>query len=209
MTYSANLWLFFVLLFGIIIVPGMDMFFVIANSLTGGKMRGLSATAGIMLGGICHTIFGAFFVGVITKLAPQLITFILFASAVYMGWIGTTLLRSSITVDDFGKSNTKNMWAAFRQGLITCLLNPKAYVFVLAVYPVFIKAQYGAVWSQALVMGAITFVTQMVIYGGLGLAAAQSREKLISNPNVTIWIGRMAGGMFIIVALLTIWHAGQ
>jgi threonine/homoserine/homoserine lactone efflux protein len=95
MTYSANLWLFFVLLFGIIIVPGMDMFFVIANSLTGGKMRGLAATFGIMVGGICHTIFGAFFVGVITKLAPQLITFILFASAIYMGWIGMTLLRSS------------------------------------------------------------------------------------------------------------------
>jgi threonine/homoserine/homoserine lactone efflux protein len=207
MTYTANLWLFFVLLFGIIIVPGMDMFFVIANSLTGGKMRGLSATAGIMLGGVCHTIFGAFFVGVVTKLAPQLITVILFAGAAYMGWIGWTLLRSSITVDDFGKSNTKNMWAAFRQGLITCLLNPKAYVFVLAVYPVFIKSQYGAVWKQAVVMGSITIVTQLLIYGGLGLAAAQSREKLVSNPAVTIWIGRAAGALFLLVAFFTVWHA--
>ena len=40
MTYAENLWLFFVLLSGIIIVPGMDMFFVIANSLTGGKRAG-------------------------------------------------------------------------------------------------------------------------------------------------------------------------
>jgi threonine/homoserine/homoserine lactone efflux protein len=49
MSYTQNLWLFFVLLFGIIIVPGMDMFFVITNSLIGGKARGLAATAGSML----------------------------------------------------------------------------------------------------------------------------------------------------------------
>ncbi len=207
MTYAQNLWLFSVLLFGIIIVPGMDMFFVVANSLTGGKLRGLAATAGIMLGGIFHTIFGAFFVGIITKLAPSIITIILFAGAAYMMWIGITLIKSSITVDDFGKANTKSMWAAFRQGLFTCLLNPKAYVFVLATYPIFIQAKYGPVWGQALVMGLITIVTQLTIYGGLGLAAAKSRELLISNPNVTIWIGKLAGVMFIGVATLTVWHA--
>ena len=207
MTYVQNLWIFFILLFGIIIVPGMDMFFVIANSLTGGRARGLAATAGVMLGGVFHTIFGAFFVGVITKLAPSLITIILLAGAAYMAWIGFTLIKSSITVDDFGKANTKSMWAAFRQGFITCILNPKAYVFVLAVYPVFIQAKFGPVWSQALIMGMITIFTQMIIYGGLGLAAAKSRQLLISNPVVTIWIGRCAGLLFILVAALTVWHA--
>ena len=39
MGYAENLWLFFLLLFGIIIVPGMDMLFVLANSLTGGSNR--------------------------------------------------------------------------------------------------------------------------------------------------------------------------
>ncbi|MGL4196504.1 MAG: LysE family translocator, partial [Allorhizobium sp.] len=36
MTYAENLWLFSLLLAGIIVVPGMDMIFVIANGLTGG-----------------------------------------------------------------------------------------------------------------------------------------------------------------------------
>ena len=207
MTYIQNLWIFSVLLFGIIIVPGMEMFFVVANSLTGGRLRGLAATAGIMLGGVFHTVFGAFFVGIITKMAPSIITLILFAGAGYMMWIGVTLIKSSITVDDFGKANTKSMWAAFRQGFITCILNPKAYVFVLATYPVFIQEKYGPVWGQALVMGLITIALQLCIYGSLGLAAARSREVLISNPTVTVWIGRLAGVMFILVALLTVWHA--
>ena len=110
-------------------------------------------------------------------------------------------------MDDFGKANTKSMWAAFRQGFITCILNPKAYVFVLATYPVFIQEKYGPVWGQALVMGLITIALQLCIYGSLGLAAARSREVLISNPTVTVWIGRLAGVMFILVALLTVWHA--
>ncbi len=206
-SYSQNLWIFFVLLFGIIIVPGMDMFFVMTNALTGGRKRGLAATFGVMLGGVFHTVFGAFFVGIITKLAPSLITVILFAGAAYMSWIGYSLLRSSITVDDLGNRSSASQWVAFRQGFITCILNPKAYVFILATYPVFIQPRFGPVWSQALVMGTITMLTQAGIYGGLALAAAKSRDLLISNPQVTIWIGRVAGLMFVGVAALTVWHA--
>jgi threonine/homoserine/homoserine lactone efflux protein len=79
----------------------------------------------------------------------------------------------------------------------------------LATYPIFIQPQYGPVWRQAMVMGAMTVLTQLGIYGGLALAAAKSRELMISNPKVTIWIGRSAGLMFILVAMLTIWHAFQ
>ena len=204
MTYTQNLWIFFVLLFGIIIVPGMDMFFVMANSLIGGRARGLAATAGITVGGIFHTIFGAFFVGVITQMAPIILQLILLASASYMAWIGYTLLRSSITVSSIGERDAGSLRAAFGQGFITCMLNPKAYVFVLAVYPQFIQARFGPVWSQALVMGALTFVTQLTIYGCLGLAAVKCRDWLISNPRVTIWIGRGAGAAFILVGALTV-----
>jgi threonine/homoserine/homoserine lactone efflux protein len=207
MTYAQNLWIFFVLLFGIIIVPGMDMFFVITNSLTGGRARGLAATAGTMFSSVFYTLFGAFFVGVITKLAPSLITLILFAGAAYMSWIGYTLLKSSITVDDLGNVKTKSNWSAFRQGLFTSLLNPKAYVFILATYPIFIKPNFGPVWSQALVMGIMTLLTQLAVYGSLALAAAKSRDMLVSNPVATIWIGRIAGVMFLCVAALTVWHA--
>lgn len=207
MTYAQNLWLYFALLFGIIIVPGMDMFFVIANSLAGGRARGLAATTGVMLGGVFHTLFGAFFVGVLTKLAPQIFTAILLAGAAYMLWIGYSLLKSAITVDDLGNTSARSMRSAFLQGFLTCILNPKAYVFVLAVYPVFIQQRFGPVWSQALVMGILTAMTQLGIYGGLALAAARSREFLISCPQATIWIGKGAGAVFILVAGFTIWHA--
>jgi len=206
MTYAANLWLFFALLFGIIVVPGMDMLFVLANALTGGRRAGLAATAGIMAGGVVHTVFGTLGVGILMRLAPGLFTGLIFAGAAYMAWIGVTLLRSSITVGAVGVATARSSWVALRQGLVTCLLNPKAYVFVLAVYPQFIKPQYGAIWQQGLVMGVLTVLTQLGIYGGLALAADKGRDRLIGNPRATALAGRIAGAVFIVAAGLTAWH---
>lgn len=90
------------------------------------------------------------------------------------------------------------------QGFITCALNPKAYMFTLAVYPQFLRPHYGPIWAQALAMGLITVTTQGAIYGGLGLAAAKSRDFLTGYPAVTIWIGRAAGALFLMVAAGTV-----
>jgi threonine/homoserine/homoserine lactone efflux protein len=209
MTYVENLWLFFVLLSGIIIVPGMDMFFVIANALTGGRRAGLSATAGIMLGGVYHTLLGAIGISALLAIAPWLLNVMLFAGAAYMIWIGVTLIKSAITVGAIRATRPSSLWIAFRQGMITCMLNPKAYLFIFAVYPQFIRPQYGPLWSQALVMGIMTAAVQLAVYGALALAAGTSRTLITGNPTATIFIGRAAGALFIGVALLTAWQGAM
>ncbi|MBB3314492.1 threonine/homoserine/homoserine lactone efflux protein [Rhizobium sp. BK181] len=206
MTYSENLWLYFTLLFGIIIVPGMDMLFVLANSLTGGRRTGIAATAGIMAGGAVHSLYGAIGVGVLAVLLPTLFNPLLFAGAAYMAWIGYTLIRSSITVDTVGAGGLHSGWRAFRQGAATCLMNPKAYLFMIAVYPQFLKPIYGPIWAQGLVMGVMTMATQAAVYGTLALTAARSRTLLVSNPKATILVGRIAGALLIAVSILTAWH---
>ena len=206
MDYSQALWLYLILLFGIIAVPGMDMFFVLANSLTGGRRTGMAAVGGIMLGGAAHTGFGALAVGALAQLPVGLFQFMVLAGATYMGWIGYTLLRSSITVDSIGRGKIRSDWVAFRQGLITCLLNPKAYLFVLAVFPQFMRPEFGSFIGQALVLGGMTVIMQLLIYAALALAAGQGRDALIGNPGVTIWIGRGAGALFVAAALFSAWR---
>ena len=206
MDYTQALWLYTILVFGIIVVPGMDMFFVLANALTGGQGLGMAALGGIMLGGAVHTLFGALAVGVLSQLPILLFQVMILAGALYMAWIGYTLLRSAITVDGVGGSTIRSGWVAFRQGTVTCLLNPKAYLFVLAVFPQFMRPDYGPIWSQAIALGIITVLMQGTIYGALALGAGRAREGLIGNPLATIWVGRGAGGLFIVVAALTAWH---
>ncbi|TWB55329.1 threonine/homoserine/homoserine lactone efflux protein [Rhizobium sp. ERR 922] len=206
MGYAENLWLFFILLLGIIIVPGMDMLFVLANSLTGGSNRGLAATGGIMLGGAVHSLNGAVGIGLLMHFVPVLFNPLLIAGGAYMAFIGYTLMRSSITVGNEGPAGSRSAWKAFRQGAVTCLINPKAYLFIFAVYPQFLKPDYGPMWIQAVVMGAMTIATQFAIYGGLAITAGRSRELLVANPRATAVAGRAAGLLLVAVSAFTVWE---
>ena len=206
MDYAENLWLFFLLLLGIIIVPGMDMLFVLANSLTGGSNRGLAATGGIMLGGVVHSLNGAIGIGLLMHFVPVLFNPLLVMGGAYMAFIGITLMRSSITVGGEGPAGSRSAWKAFRQGAVTCLINPKAYLFIFAVYPQFLKPDYGPMWIQAVIMGAMTIVTQFAVYGGLAITAGRSRNLLVANPRATAFAGRAAGLLLVAVSVFTVWE---
>ncbi len=200
MNYDQNLWLFFILLTGIIAVPGMDMVFVLANALTGGRRAGLAATFGMMVGGVCHTLFGTVAVAGLSAVLPAVSGPMLMIGAAYMIWIGITLVRSAIVIGDIEGPGPSSLAKVFLQAVVTCLLNPKAWLFILAVYPQFMKPAYGPLWSQAVVMGAMTILVQLVIYGGLASAAVLGRDRIVSNPRVTIWLGRVSGICLVAIA---------
>ncbi len=206
MTYGEHLWLFFTLLFGIIIVPGMDMIFVLANSLSRGRAAGLAATAGIIAGGAVHSLYGALGVGLLARFMPVLFTPLLIAGSLYMAWIGITLMRSAIVITGVGGAGASNHWQAFRRGALTCLMNPKAYLFMLAIYPQFLRPDFGPLAPQAVVMGAMTAATQLGVYGGMALVAGLARQAIVGNDRLTIWIGRSAGLLLVAVSLVTFWE---
>lgn len=206
MDYSQNLWIFATLLFGIIVVPGMDMIFVLANSLAGGTRAGLAAIAGIMGGGIVHTMIGTLGVTVLTVLIPQLFLPMLLVGAAYMIWVGIGLMRSSITVDRVEGATAPSQLTTFRRGFLTCMLNPKAWLFILAVFPQFMKPQYGPILQQAIIMGLLTIVLQFLIYGVVALGAGKVRDFLTGNAAATVMAGRGAGLLIVVAALLTAWQ---
>jgi threonine/homoserine/homoserine lactone efflux protein len=207
MAYFEHLWLFFILLVGIVIVPGMDMMFVLANALVGGRRAGAAATAGIMLGGAVHTVIGLAAVATLSHLVPTLFDMMLVAGSLYMIWVGYTLVLSRIEVDHVETTTRKPIGRIFWQGLLTCLVNPKAWLFVMSVFPQFLKPDFGPLVPQAIAMGLLCVLVQGSIYGGLALAALKSRDALVSSPSATIWIGRTAGWLLIAVATLTLWEA--
>ncbi len=206
MAYVEHLWLYFLLLVGIIIVPGMDMMFVLANALTGGRRAGIAATAGIMLGGVAHTVIGFAAVALLSQLVPKLFSAMLIVGSLYMMWIGWTLVRSHITVDSVGKADQRPDSKIFWQGFITCVVNPKAWMFVMSVVPQFLKPSFGPLLPQALVMGVMTVTVQGTIYGSLAAAAVTSRDALVKSPQTTIRIGKIAGWLLIAVAVVTLWE---
>jgi threonine/homoserine/homoserine lactone efflux protein len=191
----ATLWLYFVLVFGIIALPGLDMAYVLANALSGGRGAGLAAVAGIVAGGVCHILMGALGVAAIVQLWPALFNLLLAAGAAYIGWIGWNLLRAgATTLKVRTDAPARPVSSVFLKGMLTCLLNPKAYVFMLAIFPQFLKPAQGPIWAQATALGLITAGTQAGVYGGVALLARRAGGSLGASGLATRAVGLLLLG---------------
>ncbi|HEX6614107.1 MAG TPA: LysE family translocator [Rhodanobacteraceae bacterium] len=204
MDHAASLGLFALLVFGIVVLPGLDMAFVMGSSLVAGRRHGFAAVGGIVAGGVCHVVMTTLGISLLLKVVPGAFNALLLAGALYIAWIGVSLLRSDSA---FGmQSQTRvngSAWLTFRRGALTCLMNPKAYLFMLAVFPQFLRAEYGPLWSQALVLWVIISLTQTCVYGAVALAAAQARGWLTTRPGAAIMASRAVGVVLVLAAVLT------
>lgn len=207
MTETAHLWVFFVLVFGVVLLPGLDMAYVLASALVGGRRAGVAATAGIVAGGVVHVTMGALGIMAVLRLVPAAFNAVLLAGALYIARIGVSLLRSEAALGELPMQQRRTQAATFRQGMVTSLLNPKAYLFMFAIFPQFMKPQYGALWLQVLVLWAIIAITQASIYGGMALAGDRIRHWLATRPAANALLARTVGVLLLATALWTAYES--
>lgn len=203
MEQMSQLWLFFVMVFGVILLPGLDMAYVLASSLVGGRRSGLAATAGIIAGGVCHVTMGVLGTVAVLQLVPAAFNFVLVVGAIYIAWIGVSLLRSRAALGKLQLLGARSPAATFRQGMLTSLLNPKAYLFMFAIFPQFMKPEYGDIAVQAAVLWLIIAVTQAAVYGGMAMAGDQVRDWLQSRPAANALLARSVGALLLATAAFT------
>jgi threonine/homoserine/homoserine lactone efflux protein len=203
MNHVEQLWLFFALVFGIVVLPGLDMAFVLGSTLAGGRRRGFAALAGIIAGGVCHVVMTALGISVLLKWIPGAFNALLLAGALYIAWIGLSLMRSDAAPAMRPDAPRRSHAATFRQGMLTCLLNPKAYLFMLAIFPQFLRPEYGPIAAQALVLWLIIALNQLCVYGGLALMADRARAWLQGKPEAGMLATRCVGALLIAAAMFT------
>ena len=204
MTPQPQLWLFFLLVFGVILLPGLDMAFVLASALVGGRRAGMMATVGIVAGGVCHVLMTALGVMALLKVMPALFNAMLWAGAAYIAWIGVSLMRSRVGLGEVSVIPSRSQAQTFRQGMLTSLLNPKAYLFMLAIFPQFLAPDAGSLPRQLLVLWLIIAATQAAIYGALAFAGDGVRHWLADRPSANLVLARVVGIVLIATAVYTV-----
>ena len=201
---AVQLGLFFLLVLGIVALPGLDMAYVLGSSLSGGRRGGLAAVAGIMAGGACHVLLTGLGVGALLQWSPVLFQAVLWIGAGYVAWIGYGMWRSEGGALHTAEVAGQSRWTTFRRGAVTCLLNPKAYLFMLAVFPQFMRREQGPLWPQAATLGLVIVLTQLAVYGALACAAGGARDWLAERPGYARATLRAVGALLIGLALLTL-----
>ncbi len=209
LTDTSHLWLFTLMVLGIIAVPGMDMAYVVASALTGGRKLGLAAVVGIVGGGMLHVAMATLGLGLLLTLYPLAFNLLLLAGSLYIAWIGWCLWRGAAALGEIGNAPRLSIRQTVWRGAMSCLMNPKAYVFMVAVFPQFVRPDYGPLGVQAVWMGLIIASIQILIYGSFAWGAGGIQQWLRRNPVTQVALGRGVGVLLMLAAIWTAWHGAR
>jgi threonine/homoserine/homoserine lactone efflux protein len=184
------------------LTPGPDTVYILGRSIAQGRAAGIASALGISAGSIFHTTAAA--LGLSAILASSAIAFgaIKFLGGAYLILLGTKMIlnrQRELSLRSNFRRRTKR--AAFRQGVLTNVLNPKVGLFFLAFLPQFIDPSSEMKVLAFLALG-FTFVATGTIWCLLVACFASAfSERLRTNETIGLWLSRAAGSLFVFLGL--------
>jgi leucine efflux protein len=171
-------------------LPGPGNLALITSTSKGGIRGGLAATLGVIAGD--QVLMWAAVAGVATLLTayPAAFRGVQWLGAVYLAWLGLKMLRAKP-----GAAPILNIRPShyLRQGMMITLLNPKAIVFYMAFFPLFVDpARHQGITTFAVM--ALTIASLTFLYGLVAtLLTHFLAERMRANPRISGTLGKLAG----------------
>ncbi|REK86133.1 LysE family translocator [Streptomyces inhibens] len=207
-------------------VPGPDTLLVLRNCVRGGRRTGAATALGAAVGSLAWAVAAAVGLAAALQRWDAAFTVVRLAGAAYLVVLGVQALwahrRSAAAVapeaapgpdpldaaDPFDAAEADGRPAAplvpvraFRQGLLSCLLNPKVGIFFVAVVPQFLPEGHS-VLGATLLLGAVDAV---IAAGWLLLVVVCAGRLLrrLRRPRVHRNLERTTGGVLVALGMGT------
>jgi RhtB (resistance to homoserine/threonine) family protein len=184
------------------LTPGPDTAYILGRSIAQGRSAGVASAFGIMVGSIFHTCAAALGLSAILAASAWAFTAIKLIGGCYLLFLGIRMLfqrAEQLHVPSGFRRRTSA--AAFRQGVLTNVLNPKVALFFLAFLPQFIDPASPAKIPAFIVLG-FTFVTTGTIWClVLAWFSAIFTERLRTNRTITRFLNRAVGSLFVFLGV--------
>jgi threonine/homoserine/homoserine lactone efflux protein len=174
----------------VVVTPGVDMALVTRNALRGGRRDALLTAFGVNLGILFWAVAAALGLAAVVAASATAFAAIKLAGAVYLVYLGLRALRSSPTKAPAVDRAHAPARVAFRQGLVSNLLNPKIAVFFTSLLPQFAGAHPSA--SGLLVLGLLFNALGVAWLTVFALLAARGGDVL-RRPAVRRALDRVSG----------------
>ena len=184
------------------ITPGPGIFYVLARTLSGGKREGVLSAFGTFIGGSVHVLAAGLGLSAVLAASATAFTVVKYAGALYLVWLGVRMIRTrNVPMDKPAETPTTNH--AFRQGVVTEVLNPKTALFFLSFLPQFVNPALGHVVIQFLLLGIMsvslnTAADLLVVFFAAPIGKRlRSSERFRRNQRVTSGVGMIGLGAFV------------
>ena len=195
--------LFLAAAFLLAITPGPGIFYVLARTLAGGRREGILSSCGTLLGGLVHVFAAALGVSAILAASALAFSIVKYAGAAYLIYLGMRMIRSRNLALDLAANPSAPRSGAFRQGILTEVLNPKTALFFLSFIPQFIHPQSGHVFMQFVTLGVVSVglntsadVLVAFLAGSLGRKLTSS-ARLIRRQRVASGLAMIGLGVYV------------
>ena len=173
-----------------LLIPGPGNLALITSTGKGGVRGGLGATLGVIAGDQMLLWLAVAGVAALLAAYPTAFALVQWLGAAYLAWLGARLLLAKPGDAPVLKMAPHHF---FRQTLMITLLNPKAIVFYMAFFPLFVDptrhpglATFGAM--------ALTIAMLTAIYGlTVVLLTHHLAEKMRARPGIGRAMEKLAG----------------
>jgi threonine/homoserine/homoserine lactone efflux protein len=161
--------------------PGPDMLLIASRSISQGRASGFATLAGIQVGTYCHALAAALGLSQLFLAVPVAYDVVRYAGAAYLLYLAWKTFRSAgIALSPTQGLPRHSIAMVFRQGLLTNLLNPKMALFVLALFPQFVRPADGAVAWQIMVLATVLNLIGLVV-NGIVIVTASRLGRMFSG----------------------------
>jgi RhtB (resistance to homoserine/threonine) family protein len=184
------------------LTPGPDTLYILGRSIAHGRRAGIASALGISVGSIFHTGAAALGLSAFLATSAWAFTAVKLAGAAYLIFLGIRALlerRTSLTMPtQFKRSGAT---AAFRQGVVTNILNPKVALFFLAFLPQFIETNAPSKTLAFILLGLTFVVTGTAWCLVLAWFSSAFSARLRENRTITSWLNRAVGSLFVFLGV--------
>lgn len=171
-------------------IPGPGNLALLTSTSQGGIRAGLAATLGVIVGD--QVLMWAAVAGVAGLLAanPSVFGAVQWLGAAYLGWLGLRMLLAKPGAAPVVRILPRHY---LRQAMVITLLNPKAIMFYMAFFPLFIDpAQHQGLRTFAVM--ALTIAALTFLYGlAATLLAHFLAARVRAHPRATASLQKLAG----------------
>ena len=190
----ADYWAFVVAVIVFLAIPGVGNLAIITSTGKGGIVGGVAATLGVIAGDQVLMWLAVAGVAAVLTANAALFGVVQYAGALYLAWLGLRMVFAKAGDAPVLRLQPRRF---FRQAMLITLLNPKAIVFYMAFFPLFVDpARHQGLVTFAVM--ALTIAVLTLLYCVIVISITHfAADRMRASPRIGAWLNRIAGFMLL------------
>ena len=178
--------------------PGPSMVVVINNAIFKNRLNGILTSIGHGVGIGIYALFAVLGIALIIKTNLYVFNVIKFLSIIFLVYLGVKLIITNDKLEFDGK-DINSGFTSFLQGLSISLLNPKIFIWFVAIYSQFMSVDNDMIFNTILILTAS--IIDAIWYVILTLLVT-TNIALDFIKDKSVLLQKFVGSVFIIIGAL-------